>query len=300
MEQIGFVRKCVGGFYYVETEEGLRTCRARGKFRKDGISPCAGDHVRIQTDFLAEGEIDFDAFLVEILPRKNHFVRPPVANLDRLFVVASAAQPAPDPLIIDKTVAAAELHGIEPVVVLTKTDLQPAGELRAAYQLAGIPFIEVCAEQGVGVEEVRALLKGKVSAFTGNSGVGKSTLLNALFPELQLKTGEVNLKLGRGRHTTREVELYPIGEGGYVADTPGFSTFDVTRYQLTDKEQLPNCFREFVPFLGQCQFASCSHTCEKGCAVIDAVERGEIARLRHESYRQLYDEIKDIKAWQQK
>ena len=300
MEQIGFVRKCVGGFYTVETEEGLRTCRARGKFRKDGISPCAGDHVRIQTDFLAEGEIDFDAVLEEILPRKNHFVRPPVANLDRLIVVVSAAQPAPDPLIIDKTVAAAELHGIEPAVVLTKTDLQPAGELRAAYGLAGIPCIEVCAEQGVGLEEVRALLKGRVSAFTGNSGVGKSTLLNALFPELQLKTGEVNLKLGRGRHTTREVELYPIGEGGYVADTPGFSTFDVTRYRLTDKEELPNCFREFAPFLGQCQFASCSHTCEKGCAVISAVERGEIARLRHESYCRLYDEIKDIKSWQQK
>lgn len=300
MELIGLVRKCVGGFYYVETEGELRTCRARGKFRKERVSPYAGDRVRIQTDEGAEGEIDFDAVVEEILPRKNYLVRPPVANLDRLFVVASAAQPSPDPLMIDKTIAAAELHGIEPVVVLTKTDLKPADELRAAYDLAGIRCVEVCAGQGGGAEEVRTLLKGKLSAFTGNSGVGKSTLLNALFPELQLKTGEISQKLGRGRHTTREVELYPIGGGGYVADTPGFSTFDAVRYQLTDKETLSSCFREFRPYLGQCRFASCSHTCEKGCAVLAAVERGEISALRHESYCRLYDEIKEFKAWQQK
>lgn len=300
MELIGFVRKCVGGFYYVDVDGELHTCRARGKFRKDRISPYAGDRVRIETDEGAEGENDFDAVVEEILPRKNALVRPPLANLDTLFVVASAVSPNPDPLMIDKTVAAAELHGIEPVVVLTKTDLADVDDLAAAYRKAGITCVVVSSETGDGVEEVRSLLLGKISAFTGNSGVGKSTLLNALFPTLQLQTGDISQKLGRGRHTTREVELYPVAPHSYVADTPGFSTFDATRYQLTDKEKLPYCFREFIPYLGQCQFSSCSHTCEKGCAILEAVGHGEIARSRFESYCQIYDEIKDIKAWQQK
>lgn len=300
MELIGLLRKCVGGFYYVEADGEVHTCRARGKFRKDRISPYAGDRVRIETDEGAEGENDFDAVVEEILPRKNYLVRPPLANLDQLFVVASAAEPNPDPLIIDKTIAAAELHGIEPVVVLTKTDLADVSALAEAYRLAEIPCVVVSAETGEGVEQVRAMLSGKISAFTGNSGVGKSTLLNALFPWLQLQTGSISQKLGRGRHTTREVELYPVGSNSYVADTPGFSTFDVTRYRLTDKEKLPDCFREFRPYLGQCRFTSCSHTCEKDCAILSAVESGEIARSRFESYCQLYDEIKDMKAWQMK
>ena len=168
------------------------------------------------------------------------------------------------------------------------------------YDLAGVPCLEVSSVTGQGVDQVRQLLAGKVSAFTGNSGVGKSTLLNALFPEFALKTGEVSQKLGRGRHTTREVELYKLEGGGYVADTPGFSTFDIERYRLTDKEKLPYGFREFLPYLGQCQFTSCSHTCEKGCAILQAVEKGEIPRQRHESYCAMYQEIKDVKQWQQK
>lgn len=153
---------------------------------------------------------------------------------------------------------------------------------------------------GRGVDQVRALLRGKISAFTGNSGVGKSTLLNAVFPEFQLKTGEISQKLGRGRHTTREVELYKLEGGGYVADTPGFSTFDIERYRLTDKERLAYGFREFLPYLGECQFTSCSHTCEKGCAILQAVEEGKISRSRHESYCSMYQEVKDVKQWQQK
>ncbi len=294
MELTGLVRKGIGGFYYVEAGGALYTCKARGKFRKERISPYAGDRVRISTAEDGAGTVE------EILPRKNFLVRPPVANLDRLFVVSSVREPFPDALVIDKTVAAAELRGIEPVIVFTKNDLQDGSALKEIYDLAGIACFMVSSATGRGVEDVRELLAGKVSVFTGNSGVGKSSLLNALFPEFALKTGEISQKLGRGRHTTREVELYKIGPDGYVADTPGFSTFDIERYQLTDKEQLAYGFREFSPYLGECRFASCSHTCEKDCAVLRAVGEGKIARSRHESYTAMYQEIKDVKAWQQK
>ena len=290
----GLVRKGIGGFYTVETPEGDYTCTARGKFRKERISPCAGDRVRIT------GEEDGTGALEEILPRRNFLVRPPIANIDQLFIVSSLRDPYPEPLIIDKTIAVAELREITPVLVLTKTDLEDASGLKEIYDLAGIPCLVVSSVTGEGVDQVRRLLTGKISAFTGNSGVGKSSLLNAVFPQFDLKTGEVSQKLGRGRHTTREVELYKLEGGGYVADTPGFSTFDIERYQLTDKEQLPYGFREFGPYLGQCQFTSCSHTCEKGCAVLKAVNEGSIARSRFESYCEMYQEIKDVKQWQQK
>lgn len=294
MELEGLVRKGIGGFYYVETEEGMYTCTARGRFRKERISPYAGDRVRIRP------EQDGTGALEEILPRRNFLVRPSLANLDRVFVVASVREPFPDAVVIDKTIAAAEKAGIEPVLVITKTDLENCPELKAAYDLAGIPCLAVSSAAGEGVEQVRELLAGKVSAFTGNSGVGKSSLLNALFPDFSLKTGEISQKLGRGRHTTREVELYKIDERTYVADTPGFSTFEIERYQLSDKEQLAYGFREFIPYLGKCQFTSCSHTCEKGCAVLRAVEEGKIAESRHKSYVAMYQEVKDVKLWQQK
>ncbi len=294
MELTGLVRKGIGGFYYVEAGGVLYTCTARGKFRKEHISPYAGDWVRILVEEDGTGAVE------EILPRKNFLVRPPVANLDRLFVVASLQEPSPSPLVIDKTIAAAEARNVEPVVVLTKTDLRDGSDLKAAYDLAGIPCLLVSSAERVGLDAVRELLNGRISAFTGNSGVGKSSLLNALFPEFDLKTGEISQKLGRGRHTTREVELYQIGPESYVADTPGFSTFDVERYQLTDKEELARAFREFRPYLRECRFTSCSHTCEMGCSILQAVEEGKIARSRHESYVEMYQEIKDVKAWQQK
>ena len=290
----GLVRKGIGGFYTVETPEGIYTCTARGKFRKARISPYAGDRVRIL------GEEDGTGALEEILPRKNFLVRPPIANIDQLFIVTSLRDPSPDPLILDKTIAAAELEQIAPVLVLTKTDLDDASPLQEIYSVAGIPCFAVSSVTGEGVDQVGALLEGRISAFTGNSGVGKSTLLNALFPDLQLKTGEISQKLGRGRHTTREVELYKLEGGGYVADTPGFSTFDIERYRMTDKEKLAFGFWEFAPYLGACQFSSCSHTCEKGCAVLQAVEEGKIPRSRHESYCAMYQEVKDVKQWQQK
>ncbi len=296
-ETEGLVRKCVGGFYTVETEEGFYTVTARGRFRKEGVSPCAGDRVRVSVT-----DEDRTGALTLIHPRKNALVRPPLANLDRLFVVSSMRDPAPVPLLLDKTVAAAELSGIEPIVVFTKADLAhgPLEALREGYRLAGLSCLLVSAVTGEGVEEVRALLTRGISAFTGNSGVGKSTLLNALFPGLALRTGEISQKLGRGRHTTREVELYKTGEGCYVADTPGFSTFELSRYRLTDKERLIEGFREMAPLAEGCQFSSCSHTCEKGCAVLEGVRNGVVGKTRFESYVQMYQEIKDVKAWQQK
>lgn len=294
MEREGFVIKCVGGFYTVETAAGRFTCRARGRFRKERVSPCAGDWVKISV------EADGAGTLTEILPRKNHLVRPPIANLDRLFVVASVVEPAANTALIDKAIAAAELRGIRPAAVFTKADLGDPAPLLEAYRLAEIDCCAVSAINGKGLESVRALAAGAVSAFVGNSGVGKSTLMNLAFPGLQLETGEISQKLGRGRHTTRQVEFFQLDGGGYVADTPGFSTFDMERYQLTDKEQLVHGFREMEAFAGDCRFVSCSHTCEKGCAILRAVKEGKIARSRFESYAAMYQEIKGVKQWEQK
>lgn len=293
MDNLGLIIKGIGGFYYVRTADGSTvTCKARGAFRKARITPLVGDKVRYSMVDDEEGVID------EILPRKNSLVRPPVANIDRLFIVSSIRDPSPSTLIIDKTIAAAEIKDIEPVLVITKTDIGDYEELRDIYSSVGIKTVFVSSVTKEGTEEVRELLKGCISAFTGNSGVGKSTLLNAVMPELFLETGETSKKLGRGRHTTRHVELFETAGGGYVADTPGFSTMDMERYDLIEKEKLPFGFREFEPYLGECKFTSCSHTCEKGCAVLEAVNEGKIKRSRHDSYVAMYNEVKDIKQWQ--
>ncbi len=210
------------------------------------------------------------------------------------------SDPAPNTLLLDKMIAAAEEKGIEPVVVVSKTDLHDGEDLRQIYTAAGIRLFAVSSVTGEGVDGVRALLKGKISAFTGNSGVGKSSLLNRICPELKLKTGEISRKLGRGRHTTRQVELLKLDGDTYVADTPGFSSIDVERGAILNWENLPFDFREFRPYLNQCRFASCSHTCEKGCAVIQAVRDGKIHSSRYENYAAIYEEIKKIKDWQLK
>lgn len=289
----GIIIKSTGGFYYVEAAERIYECKARGIFRKKNNSPKVGDNVKITIP--DDGYCSID----EIYKRKNELRRPPLSNIDMLVIVVSTVDPAPNYLVIDKMTAAAVDNDIEPVVVISKTDLSSADELLEIYQKAGIKAFAYSSETGESVSEIKELLKGKISAFTGNSGVGKSTLLNTLYPELELETGEISGKLGRGRHTTRTVELFKVG-GGYIADTPGFSTVDLERYNMIDKDNIKFCFPEFKDYLTSCQFTSCSHTCEKGCSIIEAVKEGKIPESRHTSYVAMYNEVKDIKEWQKK
>jgi ribosome biogenesis GTPase len=287
----GLIVKGIGGFYYVEAAGAVYECKARGVFRKDKITPFVGDHVNISISEDCTGSIE------EILPRSNFLTRPPVSNIDQLIIVVSVCDPAPNTLIIDKTIAAAEDKNIEPIIVVSKTDLQDSDWLQEIYCKAGIPFYSISSVTGEGVSEVQKLLQNKISVFTGNSGVGKSSLLNCIDKGLQLQTGEISRKLGRGKHTTRQVELIKLGENTYVADTPGFSSIQIERYDLVDKNNLQFCFREFASYINQCKFTSCSHTCEKGCAVIQAVNDGLISDVRHENYTIMYNEVKDIKEW---
>ena len=285
----GIIIKCLGGLYTVESPDSIYECKARGVFRNRGISPCVGDRVNIENGVISE-----------ILPRKNCIIRPPLANLDQLIFVVSTCSPAPNYLILDKFIAIAEFKGITPVVVITKTDLGDSSEIHKIYSSIGIDVLEVDYNNEATVEAVRKLLAGKISAFTGNSGAGKSTLLNAVDPSLNIPTAEISKKLGRGRHTTRHAELYKLAGGGYIADTPGFSTFDTNRYDIIRKDELADCFREMRGITDECQFRDCSHTCEKGCAVLEAVESGKITKSRHESYCAMYEEAKQLKEWELK
>lgn len=288
----GIIRKCIGGFYYVEAADTVYECRARGIFRNQGMTPVAGDRAVISV--LPDGKGSLD----RIEERKNSLVRPPVANLDYLAVVVSMAEPAPSPLVVDKMLALAEWNHVEPIVVINKIDLQDPVEWVRIYRRAGFEVFSVSARLDKSVEPLRCFLGGKVTAFTGNSGVGKSSLLNVIDPRFSLETGAISQKLGRGRHTTRSAELFPLENGGYIVDTPGFASLDLERIQRIYKEELPYCFREFVPLLGRCRFTSCSHTKEAGCAVLEAVAEGKISPQRHESYKAMYDEVKDWKTWQ--
>jgi len=280
----GLIIKAVGGLYTVESPEGVFACKARGIFRRQGISPCAGDRVRFADDCITE-----------ILPRRNLLFRPPLANLDQLLFVLSVREPAPNLLLLDRFLAVCVYKQIQPMLVFTKLDLADAAvaeRYAARYRKTGFPILFAdYRECGAGVDAVRDALKGKISAFTGNSGVGKSTLLNAVAPGLQLETADISKKLGRGRHTTRDTVLYTLENGGKVADTPGFSTFETESYAQIAAEELPDCFPEIAAVEEPCRYADCRHLREPGCKVREAVASGEIPKSRYESYAAMLSEI---------
>ncbi len=288
----GIIIKGIGGFYYVEAAGEVYECKARGAFRKKRIIPLAGDNVTITVREGKENTID------EIKERKNFLVRPPVANINTLIIIASVKEPVPSLLVIDKLTSVAVDKGIKPCVVFTKSDLGETSEYEAVYKKAGIPVCSVCNKTGEGIDNVKEMIGEGITVFTGNTGVGKSSLLNSIDERFSLATGEISDKLGRGRHTTREVTLYHIGNG-LVADTPGFSSLDIQESsEIIVKENLPFCFPEFEEYLGKCKFTSCSHTVEKGCLILEALQNGEIHPSRHNSYKQMYEDVKNIKDWQ--
>ena len=289
----GRIVRSLSGFYDVQTSSGVVTCRGRGVLRKGNQSPLTGDMVEISVE-QGRGMVE------KILPRKNRFVRPAVANMDALVVFAANVNPVTEPYLIDRVAAIAGDQNVEVYLCLNKCDLDPAIDLERIYKNAGFPVILASAQTGQGVEELRKLITGKFTAFTGNTGVGKSSMLNALCPELSLPTGEVSEKLGRGRHTTRHVELFCLGENTYVADTPGFSSFDTDQMDVILKENLQYAFREFGPCMGTCQFHDCTHRQEPGCGIRQAMEEGRIEKSRYESYLRLYEKASQIKLWELK
>ncbi|MBQ8921103.1 MAG: ribosome small subunit-dependent GTPase A [Oscillospiraceae bacterium] len=273
----GLIIKAVGGLYTVESPDGsMLPCRARGIFRRQGISPCAGDRVRVENECITE-----------IFPRKNQLIRPPLANLDKLIFVLSVRDPAPNLQLLDRFLAVCVYKSIEPVLVFTKVDLADSARYAEIYSKTGFPVYDVDYRRPETLRPVYDELEGAVSAFTGNSGVGKSTLLNALDVRLQLETADISKKLGRGRHTTRETALYTLPNGGRVADTPGFSTFETEAYAQIAPEELAGCFPELRRTEAPCRYADCRHLREPGCAVRAAVEAGEIPQSRYESYTEM-------------
>lgn len=296
----GLIVKALSGYYYVLAEGSHDSeyiqCRARGVFKKQNISPLVGDRVAYELTENGEGTV------TEILPRSSELVRPPIANVEQVVLVFSVGEPALNVPLLDKFLVHTESAGLDTVICLTKRDLwasapadKSTGELEAVvrlYESIGYPVLVTSSKEGVGVDEVRKRLAGRISVFAGQSGVGKSSLLNAMIPGLQLETNEISMKLGRGKHTTRHVELLRLPNGGIVADTPGFSQLD---FLQVDADGLGSCFREFAPFAAQCRFRGCLHLHEPGCKVQEAREQGLIAASRYTNYVLFLEEIRDQK-----
>ena len=288
----GIIVKALSGFYYVDTPEGIIECRARGKFRMDGTSPRVGDRVRCSVEPNGKGRID------SLYERRNFFIRPAVANIDTLVFVAANTNPVTDPFLIDRVSVIAAEAECRLLLCINKTDIDTAEELYDIFTRAGFDVIRTSAETGEGIESLREALRGQVCAFTGNSGVGKSSVLNALLPGANIETGAVSERLGRGKHTTRHVQLYELGNGTYIADTPGFASLDVEMLCEISKENIQHCFIEFAPYIGKCRFNDCAHLKEPGCAVRQAVDDGEITASRYRSYQRLYEIAAQRKSWE--
>lgn len=291
MKKEGLILKGIGGFYYVETDTGIYECKAKGKFRNKKVSPVAGDKVSITVRDSEENTIDL------INERKNKLTRPPVANIDKLLIAVSVAKPFPNTLIIDKMTVLAEKNNITPFIVITKTDLENSDELYRIYKSAGYNVYRFSKDDHSELPLIKAELKNCLTAFTGNSGVGKSTLINALSDGLMLETGEISNKLGRGRHTTRQAEIHHVADG-LVIDTAGFSSVEFINDDIFLSEDLQYYFNEFNEYIGECKFIGCSHTGDKGCKIHQLVEEGIISKSRYESYLTMYNDMKNIKKWQ--
>ena len=287
----GVIIRAISGFYTVSNGCMQLICKPKGRFRYEALSPLVGDRVVFSAGENGSGVIE------EILPRKNSFIRPAVANVDLMIFVASAVNPVTDPFLIDRVSVIAENADCAFALCINKCDLDRADSLYNIYRKTGFPLVLASAEDGEGIQEIRKLLQGKISVFTGKSGVGKSSLLNRLMPELNIETDAVSTRLGRGKHTTRHVELYPLDNDTFAADTPGFASFDVGMVDRIEKEDLAALFPEFRPCLGSCRFNDCRHLNEPGCSVLEQVQSGVIAPSRHASYARLYELISSAKQY---
>lgn len=283
----GIIVKGVGGFYYVDTTNGIYECRARGVFRNKNITPLVGDMVQIDVD-----ECSRTGAVEKIEKRRNSLIRPPVANVTLMAIVVATASPKPNLYLLDKLIASAEYADIKPLICFNKTDLEKGDEIADIYEKAGFDTLRLSAETGYNLDKLKEELKDEVTVFAGNSGVGKSSLLNGLFNDELFETGEVSDRVERGKHTTRHSELKKLQGGGYIIDTPGFGSFDITLLEIQDTSGL---FREFEPYIYDCRFRDCSHTVESGCRVLEALEEGKISKSRHESYVRLVNEIREKK-----